>query len=123
MIPTTIRKKTRKTRGPNEGKCPLTAIMNVIGGKWKGLIWWRLESGISRFGELKRSIPDITPKMLTQQLRELEADGIVSRTVFAEVPPHVEYALTECGKTLAPVFQVMCTWGGNHLERTPSDPK
>ncbi len=109
--------KARKARGPNPGKCPLTAIMQVIGGKWKGLIWWRLSTGITRYGELKRSIPDITPKMLTQQLRELEADGIASRRVYAEVPPRVEYALTDYGKTLAPVFEIMCTWGDGHLRR------
>jgi DNA-binding HxlR family transcriptional regulator len=89
--------------------------MNVIGGKWKGLIWWRLESGVSRHGELRRSIPVITPKTLTQQLRELEDDGIVSRRVYAEVPPRVEYALTDYGRTLAPVFQILCTWGETHL--------
>jgi DNA-binding HxlR family transcriptional regulator len=110
--------KPQRSRGPNRDKCPLTAIMNVIGGKWKGLIWWRLQGGVTRYGELRRSMEAITPKMLTQQLRELEADGIVLRTVFAEVPPHVEYQLTPYGQSLAPVFETMCTWGAVHLKRT-----
>jgi DNA-binding HxlR family transcriptional regulator len=67
---------------------------------------------------LQRSIPEITPKMLTQQLRELERDGVVSRIVYPEVPPKVEYLLTEYGKTLAPVFDLMCQWGGTHLGRS-----
>ncbi len=117
MVLTPTKRAGRKARGPNAGKCPLTAIMDVIGGKWKGLIWWRLSGGMSRYGELKRSIEGITPKMLTQQLRELEADGIVSRKVYAEVPPKVEYSLTEYGKTLAPVFEIMCQWGDGHLRR------
>jgi len=100
------------------GHCPITATLNVIGGKRKGQIWWRLSSGIRRFGELQRSIPEITPKMLTQQLRELERDGVVSRIVYPEVPPKVEYCLTEYGKTLAPVFSSMSEWGGAHLQRS-----
>ena len=100
------------------GHCPITATLNVIGGKRKGQIWWRLSSGIRRFGELQRSIPEITPKMLTQQLRELERDGVVSRIVYPEVPPKVEYCLTEYGKTLAPVFASMSEWGGSHLQRS-----
>ena len=102
-------------------RCPLTATLNVIGGKRKGLIWWRLSTGMRRFGELRRSIPDITSKMLTQQLRELERDGVVNRTVHAEVPPRVEYSLTAYGETLAPVMDLMCRWGGAHLERSRAE--
>jgi len=97
-------------------RCPFTATWNVIGGKWKGLIWWRLERGLSRFGELQRSIPQVTKKMLAQQLRELERDGIVHRNVFAEVPARVEYSLTEHGRSLAPVIESICAWGGEHLQ-------
>lgn len=89
----------------------------MIGGKWKGIIWWRLSNGLGRFGELQRAIPQITKKMLAQQLRELERDGIVRRQVFPEVPPRVEYALTEYGLSLGPVIEAIGQWGGRHLQR------
>jgi DNA-binding HxlR family transcriptional regulator len=98
-------------------QCPFTATWNVIGGKWKGILWWRLSNGLGRFGELQRAIPQITKKMLAQQLRELERDGVVRREVFAEVPPRVEYSLTEHGRSLGPVIQSICAWGACHLER------
>ncbi len=94
--------------------CPITGTLNVIGGRWKVLILYNLQSKTVRFGELKRSIPGITQKMLTQQLRELEQDGIVFRKVYPEVPPKVEYSLTEFGETLKPVMDVMCRWGSSH---------
>ena len=98
-------------------RCPWTAALRVIGGKWKGLIWWRLSRGLTRSSDLKRSIPQVTRKMLTQQLREMERDGIVLRTVHPEVPPRVEYALTDYGRSLAPVFDAVCSWGARHRER------
>ena len=98
-------------------RCPFTATWSVIGGKWKGVLWWRLSNGLGRFGELQRAIPQITKKMLAQQLRELERDGIVHREVFAEVPPRVEYSLTEYGKSLDPVIEALSTWGRRHLEK------
>jgi len=101
----------------DSASCPFTATWNVIGGKWKGIIWWRLSRGIGRFSELERAIPQITKKMLAQQLRELERDGVVHREVFAEVPPRVEYSLTEHGHSLAPVIEAICMWGESHLER------
>ena len=103
-------------------QCPFTATWNVIGGKWKGILWWRLSNGLGRFGELQRAIPQITKKMLAQQLRELERDGVVRREVFAEVPPRVEYSLTAHGRSLGPVIQSICAWGACHLERSEPDP-
>lgn len=97
-------------------RCPFTATVDVIGGKWKGVIWWRLSRGLGRFGEMQRAIPQITKKMLVQQLRELERDGIVHRQVFAEVPPRVEYSLTDYGRSLGPVIDAMCAWGARHLQ-------
>src|SRR5690242_51137 len=98
--------------------CTLTPIgktLGVIGGKWKLLILWHLRESSDRFSNLKRKMQGITQKMLTQELRQLENDGLVSRKVFAEVPPHVEYALTEYGKTLDPVLEKMCEWGDSHI--------
>jgi len=91
--------------------CALDVTMRYIGGKWKTVVLWYLRKEKKRFGELKALIPDITDKMLTLQLRALVEDGIVSRTVFPEVPPRVEYALTEEGKTLIPVIEALASWG------------
>lgn len=90
--------------------CPMQLTMEVLGGKWKMLILWQLQQGTKRYGELRSSIEDITHKMLTQQLRELESDGIVHREVFHVVPPKVEYSLTETGKLLLPVMVSMSEW-------------
>jgi DNA-binding HxlR family transcriptional regulator len=81
------------------------------------VIWRRLSNGIGRFGEVQRAIPQVTKKMLTQQLRELERDGVVHRRVYSEVPPRVEYSLTEYGRSLAPVMDAICGWGADHLRR------
>ena len=105
-------------------RCPFTATWRVIGEKWKGIIWWRLSNGVGRFGELQRAIPQVTKKMLTQQLRAMERDGIVKREVYAEVPPRVEYSLTDYGTSLAPVIESICEWGARHLERkSPAERK
>jgi DNA-binding HxlR family transcriptional regulator len=97
------------------GECPVETTIGVIGGKWKPLILWHLgEDGIHRFSELQRLIPGITRKMLTQHLRELERDGIVARTIFNELPPHVEYSLTKYGQTLRPLLRALCHWGSKH---------
>lgn len=86
----------------------------MIGGKWKPVILFHLNLGMRRNGELRRLIPGITQKMLTQQLRELERDGIVSRTIHATVPPRVDYALTDGGRSLEPVLRAMADWGRAH---------
>ena len=92
--------------------CPVMATMSAIGGKWKPAILRSFQlNGTMRFGQLKRSIPEVTQKMLTQQLRELERDGLVWRKVYAEVPPRVEYGRTPFGKTLDPVLSALATWG------------
>jgi DNA-binding HxlR family transcriptional regulator len=93
------------------------ATLKILGGKWKLLILWHLKDGARRFSELKRLIPEITEKMLIQQLRELEKDEIVNRNVLADVPPKVEYSFTDYGKSLIPVLKPLCDWGQAHLER------
>lgn len=96
----------------DEDTCPVTATMKVLGGKWKPILINAIYfTAPARFGELKRSVIGITQSMLTQQLRELEDDGIISRKIYAEIPPKVEYTLTEFGLTLSPVIQTMATWG------------
>jgi DNA-binding HxlR family transcriptional regulator len=97
--------------------CPVEVTLGMIGGKWKVLILWYLKEDIRRFGELKRSIPGIAQKMLTQQLRELEADGLINRKVYAQVPPKVEYSLTKYGESLEPILNLMCRWGIEHKSR------
>jgi len=91
--------------------CGVAITLELIGGKWKGVIMWHLCRKVLRFSQLKRRLPGITQKMLTQQLRELERDGLVHREVFAEVPPRVEYSLTGSGRSLEPILQLMCDWG------------
>lgn len=98
-------------------QCSVAATVDVAGGKWKPLIVHYLMNGTKRFGELRRLIGTVTQRSLTLQLRELELHGIVTREVFAEVPPRVEYSLTEFGKTLAPVLEAMKKWGDAYLER------
>ena len=90
--------------------CPAEATIGVIGGRWKVPIVWHLSAGTMRFSELRRAMPGVTQKMLTQQLRELEADGVVRRKVYPQVPPRVEYSLTERGLSLKPVVEAMCRW-------------
>ena len=97
-----------------EHNCPVTATVSIIGGKWKPPILSRLVEGDKRFGELLRLVPRVTKKMLTQQLRELERDGIVTRRVYDEVPLRVEYSLSEYGQSLIPVLQAMEVWGKAH---------
>lgn len=97
--------------------CYITETMNVIGGKWKPYILWLLnEENVLRFGELKKRIPTVTQKMLTQQLREMESDGFVKRKVYAEVPPKVEYSLTNLGKSLEPVLDALSDWGEKNFK-------
>ncbi|MBI5670609.1 MAG: helix-turn-helix transcriptional regulator [Chloroflexi bacterium] len=101
-----------------EGKCPVEVTLDIIGGKWKPLIIYHLLDGTKRFGQLQRRLPGVTRRMLTQHLRELEAAGIIHREVYKEVPPKVEYSLTEIGRTLTPVLDTMVEWGTRYLEKT-----
>lgn len=97
-------------------ECVVDATLDLIGGKWKGMIVYQLlASEPRRFNALKRDVGSVTQRMLTKQLRELEDDGLVSRTVYAEVPPRVEYRLTEAGRRLAPVVSALKAWGQRHL--------
>jgi len=95
--------------------CPVVATLDIIGGKYKALILWHLTSGTRRFGELRRLIPQATQKMLTQQLRELETDGLVVRKVYPVVPPKVEYSLTARGESIKPILDAICTWGTDYM--------
>ncbi|MEM7799289.1 MAG: helix-turn-helix domain-containing protein [Chloroflexota bacterium] len=97
--------------------CPVEATLEVIGGKWKGIILHHLLSETLRFNELRRQMPEVTQRMLTKQLRELEADNLIVRTVYPVVPPKVEYSISEYGNTLTPVIQALRAWGKQHLEQ------
>ena len=95
--------------------CPVSATLNLVGGKYKALILWHLAEKRLRFSELNRLIPGVTAKMLTQQLREMEAQSLIHREVYPVVPPKVEYSLTELGKSLMPVLVAMRDWGAEYL--------
>ena len=102
--------------------CTVELTLNVIGGKWKPIILYHLgQEKVRRFGELRQSIPNITQKMLTQQLRELEQDGLVHREVYAQVPPKVEYSLTTFGQSIMPVLHSLCQWGQSYEARFRED--
>jgi len=96
--------------------CPVGATLELIGGKYKSLILWHLTRSTLRFGELRKLIPGATPKMLTQQLRELEEDNLITRTVYPVVPPKVEYSLTDSGRSIRPILSAMYEWGAAYLE-------
>ncbi len=94
--------------------CSVEATLGLIDGKWKGVVLFHLLDGTLRFSEIRRKLPTVTQRMLTNQLRELEADGLVARKVFPEVPPRVEYSLTERGRSLRPVIMALKEWGDAH---------
>ena len=96
--------------------CPVEAILSIIGGKYKPIIIYHLIDSTLRYNELQKIMPQATPKMLAQQLRELEADGVIVRKVYPVVPPKTEYSLTDYGRTLAPIMQSMCDWGNAHMK-------
>lgn len=101
----------------NEDNCPVITTMNIIGGKWKIILINKIYTeSPARFGALKRSLSEISQTMLTSQLRELEEAGIIYRKIFAQVPPKVEYTLTELGTSLAPVINELAVWGRNYIE-------
>lgn len=95
--------------------CPIEFTLDLIGGKWKGMIMWHLNMGTKRYGELQRLLPGITPKMLIQQLRELEGSGLIERKIYQQVPPKVEYSVTEWGKSIRTVLESMCQWGNQYI--------
>ena len=95
--------------------CPVTASIELIGGKWKTIILYSLLSGTRRFGEIAVRIPDISLKVLTEQLKELESDGLIVREQYKEIPPRVEYSLTDLGKSLSSVFRELEIWGTENL--------
>lgn len=102
--------------------CGIDAAMDVVSGKWKSLILWELDSyGTRRFGELKRGLPGVSEKMLIQHLREMEHDGLVHRQVYGEVPPKVEYSLTEDGRSLNAALAPLGAWGEARVERLAAD--
>ena len=98
--------------------CPIDAMLSVIDGRWKGTILWRLTNGPMRTSELRRSIPEITERMLIRHLHELVRDGILIRHQETGMPPVVRYSISEYGWTLAPVLETICAWGRTHLTRT-----
>lgn len=106
--------KARHERFDCSPGCAVEAALQFIDGKWKGVILYHLLTGTMRFNEIRRAIPGVTQRMLTNQLRELEADELIERTVYAEVPPKVEYSLTDRGRTLQPVLLALKGWGDEH---------
>lgn len=100
----------------NNLNCPVDVTLRLIGGKYKSLILWHLIDGTLRHGELQKLIPQATPKMLTQQLRELEDDNLLQRTVYPVVPPKVEYSLTDLGLSLRPILNAMYYWGAGYMK-------
>jgi DNA-binding HxlR family transcriptional regulator len=108
----------RKRRGDDRrSNCAVEASLGDIGGRWKGVVLYWLLQGKLRFGELRRRLPNCTERMLTVQLRELEEDGLVTRTVYAEVPPRVEYELTAFGRSLEPILTALREWGERYKRR------
>lgn len=112
MIPT---KQKRYASYDALPECPVEATLELIDGKWKGVILYYLLNGTRRFNAIQRHLGGITQRMLTKQLRELERDGLIQRTVYPQVPPRVEYALTELGHSLAPVLESLRNWGTRYL--------
>lgn len=98
--------------------CPVEATLDVVGGRWKAVILFHLMDGTRRFSDLKRFLSKVTQRMLTLQLRQLEQDGVITRKVYAEVPPRVEYSLTDFGRTLEPILKAMLEWGEAYEKRT-----
>ena len=102
-----------------DSQCPMDVTINILSGKWKLSILWNLSTkGIIRFNELQRLLPNITQKTLTMQLRELESDNIIYRKIYAEVPPKVEYGLTDLGESMKPILSSMCEWGKFYKQTT-----
>ena len=109
--------KERHSRFDCQPGCSVEATIGLLDGKWKCVILFHLLDGVLRFSQIRRLVPDVTPRMLTNQLRELEADGLVLRRVFAQVPPRVEYSVSPLGFTLRPVLDALKCWGDAHIGR------
>ena len=99
-----------------EYQCSMELTLDLIGGKWKSLILWHLGERTLRFSELRRALPQVTQKMLTHQLRELEESGLVNRYIYTQVPPKVEYSLSPAGRSLLPILATLCDWGMNYVK-------
>jgi DNA-binding HxlR family transcriptional regulator len=108
------------TPEPQSTSCPLTAALNAIGGKWSLICLYWLDTGTRRFNELRRLMPDVSHKVLTETLRNLEQEGLVCRTVRSETPSHVEYQISEHGETVLPLMHAVRIWGRGHLARKES---
>lgn len=111
-----MNEKNSENSQKNLEKCPVTYCMGVIGGKWKPIILYLISKGGNRFGILYRGIEGISKQMLTKQLREMEEDRILKRKIYAEIPPRVEYSVTEKGKSLYPIIDSMRTWGEQNMK-------
>ena len=96
--------------------CPVEAAMDVIGGKYKAMIVYELIDGTKRYNEIQKGVPQATPRMLSKQLKELEADGVINRVLYPVVPPKTEYSLTELGRTLVPIVEDLCSWGEHYFK-------
>lgn len=108
--------KARHSRLDCNPGCPVEAAISLIDGKWKCIVLFDLLTGTTRFNELRRRVPGVTQRMLTNKLRELEVDGLIVRTVYAQVPPKVEYSLSPLGLSLAPVLRALKTWGDANID-------
>ena len=111
-----------KIADTERASCPVERTLEVIGGRWKVLILRELFPGVRRFGQLHRALHGITQKMLTQQLREMEEDGMIHREIYLQVPPKVEYSLTPLGESLKPILDSMHEWGVRHLDEQNREP-
>ena len=109
--------KLRHSRFDCTPGCAVEAAISLIDGKWKGVVLFHLSHGTLRFNELRRLLPEVTQRTLTNQLRELEADGLIARQVYAQVPPKVEYSLSELGRSLQPILDALKQWGDANLHR------
>jgi DNA-binding HxlR family transcriptional regulator len=107
----------RKNKDYNPLNCPVTFCLNLIGGKWKPLVIYHINRDINRFSLLQKAVPAISKQMLVNQLRELEADHIIKRIVYAEIPPRVIYQLTDTGKSILPIIAVMSDWGKKNMKK------
>ncbi len=103
-------------------KCAIAQALDVFGGKWKPLILWHLQDKVMRFGELQRTMHGVTQKMLTQQLRQLEQDGLINRKIHVQVPPKVEYSLTDLGRTVLPILDKISEWGQRYQISSADNP-